>query len=154
MTELDDRPTDWRIDREVEPRRERHGAEHADRIFLKSDERIANRSHDAGTQIIEAPDVIDDRKRGDVVEQRVDGEIAAKRVFFRRAERVVAMQQVGITARSGVLRIRMMIGSRHAVLSDLLARLHLAAKSRDLDDVLTELDVCEAESSADDPAVS
>ena len=121
---------------------------------MKSDPRIANRAHHAGAQIVEAADVIDDRERGDVVEQRVDGEIAAEGVFFRRAKCVVAMEEVriGVRCRRPVV-LRVVIGSRHAVLRDLLAWLHLAAEGRDLDDLLTEFDVRKPESPADDPAV-
>ena len=44
-------------------------------------------------------------------------------------------------------------GRGHAVLHDFLARLHLAAERRDLDDLRAELHVREPEAAADDPAV-
>ena len=89
-----------RIDREVEARRERDRAQHPNRILAEPHVRIADRSHDAGAQILQAADVVDDREGRDVVEQRVDREVAAERVFFGRAERVVAMEQV-LVGRSG-----------------------------------------------------
>src|SRR5262245_62058836 len=99
MAELCDGDTNRRIDGEAEPRGERDRPEHADRVFLKPDERVADRAHDAGAQIVEAADVIDDRKRRDVVEQRVDGEIAAEGVFFRGPKRVVAMEEMLVGVR-------------------------------------------------------
>ena len=77
---------------------------------------IADRSDDAGAQIVEAADVVDDREGRDVVEERVDREVAAERVLFGRAERVVVVDQV-LAFR------RRRIGRRDAVLHDLLARL-------------------------------
>ena len=106
----------------------------------KRTSRIADAADDAGAQIVETADVVDDRERRDVVEQRVDREVAAERVFFRRAERVVAMNEMRfvadraftpvirlerallahgiVCARRLVVRDRMvvMIGSGHAVL--------------------------------------
>ena len=41
----------------------------------------------------EAADVVDDREGADVVEQRVDGEVAPEGVFLRRAVGVVALDQ-------------------------------------------------------------
>ena len=42
-------------------------------------------------EVVQAADVVDHRVGRDVVEQPVDREVAAERVFLRRAERVVAM---------------------------------------------------------------
>ena len=48
---------------------------------------------------------------GDVVEQRVDGEIAAERVFLRRAEGVVAVdEQVALRGRALVLSVALGFG--------------------------------------------
>ena len=85
---------DRRIDREVQARGERDGAQHADRILAQPHFRIADRSHDAGAEIFEAADVVDDRERRDVVDERVDREVAPERVLFRRAEGVVVVDQV------------------------------------------------------------
>ncbi len=79
-------------------------------------------------------------------EERVDREVAAERVFFRRAERVVVMDEV---AAFGGRRIR----RGHAVGDDLFARRQLAPERGDLDDLGAELDVREPEPPADDPAV-
>ena len=57
-----DRVEHRRLDREVEPRGERDRAEHADRIFAEPDVRVADRADDAGPQIVEAADVVDDRE--------------------------------------------------------------------------------------------
>ena len=81
---------------------------------LKPDVGIADRADDAGAQIVEAADVVDDREGRDVVEQRVDREVAAERVFFRRAERVVVMDQMFAFRRASGS------GAGHAVLRRLL----------------------------------
>jgi len=135
-----------RVDRKVDARRERDGPQHPDRIFVDARLRIANRPHDARLKVLESADVVNDRKRGDVVRERVDREVAAKRVFFRRAEGVVVMDEV---AAFGGRRIR----RRHAVGDDLFARRQLTPERCDLDDLGAELDVREPEAAADDPAV-
>ena len=81
------------IQREVESRREHDGAQHPHRVFLKAIVWIANRPDDASVDVVETADVVDDRPVGDVIEQGVDGEVSPKRVFLRRPERVVAVDQ-------------------------------------------------------------
>jgi len=49
-------------------------------------------------EVLQSADVIDDRESRDVVEQRVDGEVAAEGVFFGRTEGVVAMDQAILDA--------------------------------------------------------
>ncbi len=141
-----DRVKQLGLDREVEPRGERDRADHAHRVFAQADVGIADRSHDSGAEIVEAADVIDHREVGDVVEQRVDREIAAERVFFGRAERVVAMNEMFAFRRG---RIR----SGHAVLHHFFAGLDLAAERRHFDDLLSESHVRQPEAAPDDPAV-
>ena len=138
------------IDREVQPGGERDGPKHSDRILEKPRLRIANRSHQAGTEIVEPADVIDDRKRSDVVEQGIDREVAAEGVFLGRAKRVVAMEKVRIAAGRFS---RLVIRRRNAILDDLFARLHLPAKRRDLDHFESELHMREPKPPTDDPAV-
>ena len=78
-------------------------------------------------QIVEATDVVDDRERRDVVEQRVDGEVAPKRIFFGRAEGVVAMNQLrfcfgglrGITLCAALGWLLVMFRCGHAIFDDL-----------------------------------
>ena len=90
-----------RLDREIEPRRERDRAQHAHRILAQPEIRLANRTDDSIAQVVEARDVVDDRKRRDVVEQRVDGEVAAEGVLFGRAEGIVAMNQMFVVYSGG-----------------------------------------------------
>ena len=169
------------IDGEVEPRRQRDRPHHSHGIFAKADLGIADRSHDAGAQILESADVVDDRKRGDVVEQRVDREVAPERIFFGRAEGVVVVDQMvgrslaampfrgrdaaesrisrqrcGFLLEDLVGRVRkwMMDRRRHSVLHDLLTGRDLSPERGDLDDLRAELDVRQAETPADDPAVA
>ena len=54
---------------------------------------IADAADEPVSQILQAAGVVDDRERADVVEQRVDREVAPERVLFGRAERVVAVDQ-------------------------------------------------------------
>ena len=142
-----DRGEDQRIDAEVEACGERHRAQHSHRVLAQPDFRIANRPDDPGLEIFESADVVDDREIRDVVDQGVDGEVAAKGVLFGRAECVVVMNQV-LALR------RRRIGRGNAVLHDLFARCDLAAKRSDLDDLGAELDVRQSEPAADDPAVA
>ena len=88
-----DRLIDRRVDPEAQARGHRDGSKHPDRVLLESLRRVADAADDTCTQIVEAARVVDDRERRDVVEQRVDREVAAERILFRRAERVVAMNE-------------------------------------------------------------
>ncbi len=99
-----------------------------------------------GAQVVEPADVVDDRERGDVVGERVDREVAAERIFLGRAEGVVVVDQL-LAFRRG------RIGRGHTVLHDLFAGGDLPPERRDLDHLLSELDVREPEPPADDPAV-
>ena len=87
------------IDVEIEPRREDDRAQHAHRVLEEPDLGIADRSDQPTSKILETVDVVDDRVRGDVVEERVDREIAPEGVFLRRAERVVAVDHADRAAR-------------------------------------------------------
>ena len=122
-------------------------------------------------EILEAADVVDDRERPDVVEQRVDREVAPEGVFLGRAVGVVALNQAiarrGAAAGARFLRRRSAVGSPGA---DRVSRrcpalggfrfrrqldgIDLPAERRDLDGLGAELDVGEAEAPADDPAVA
>jgi hypothetical protein len=152
VTQLPDRIDDGLIEGEIEPGGQREGPQHPDRVFLKSDDGVANRTDDAGPEIFEAAHVIDDGKRGDVVEERVDRKVAAERVFLGSAERIVAVQEVRVAF--GRSRCRAVVfGRRHAVLCDFFPRLNLTPEGRDLDDLRTKPDVRETEAPSDDPAV-
>src|SRR4051794_5255914 len=83
-----------RVNGEVEARGEGDGAQHAHRVFAKPYFRVANRAHHTRAEVVEAADVVDDRKRGDVVDQGVDREVAPEGVLFGRPERVVMVNQV------------------------------------------------------------
>ena len=111
--------SDGRIDLEAEPRGERDGTQHADGILLKAELRIADRSDDPPSQIVYAVHVVDDREGSDVVEKRVDREIAAEGVFLWRAERILLVERI--------------MGRRHTVRDDLFARLNLPPERGDLD---------------------
>ena len=62
-------------------------------IFAEAQIGIADDAHAPLGDVLEAADVVDDREVGDVVEDRVDREVAAAGVLQRRAERVVVRDQ-------------------------------------------------------------
>ncbi len=78
---------------EPQPRRHDDGAEHADGIFLEALVGIADAADQPVTQVLQPADVVDDGERADVVEERVDREVAPERILFGRAERVVVLDQ-------------------------------------------------------------
>ncbi len=90
----------------------------------------------------------------DVVEQRVDREVAAERVLLRCAEGVVAVDQA----------VAILAGQRHAIgdrLEDFVAGVgggqfrgaHQATERGDFDRLRPEADVGQPETASDDPAV-
>ena len=158
------------VDVEVQARREDDGAQHADGILEEPHRGIADRSDQPRAEILEAVHVVDDRERGDVVEERVDREVAPERVLFGRAKRVVAMDHPIVRTRPGevgAFRLRLLRARIRGIGRVLgccldhrvdagrhLRRIDLAPERRDLDGLGTELDMRETESSADDPAVA
>lgn len=123
-----------------------HGSEHANRIFLKALRGIANRPHDALPEILEPADVVDNRERRDVVEEGIDGEVAAKRILFRCAKRVVVPHLQ--------FRCRFIGSSFSGCRLVLRARQDMTTKRRDLDGLVAEPNVRKTKAAADDPAVS
>ena len=81
------------VDREAQPRCQRDRPEHAHRVLLESHHRVPDGANQLPLHVLEPAAVVDHRERGDVVEQRVDGEVAPERVLFGRAEGVVAPDQ-------------------------------------------------------------
>jgi hypothetical protein len=163
------------VDRELEPRREDDRPQHADRILEKANLGIANRADDPGVEVLQPACVIDDRERPDIVEERIDREVAPERVFFGRAVGVVAVNEEVFRAAArpgsalGFERVpRLFIHGEHARLGGRVARdlerllgfgcqsrrIDLPAERRHLDRLRSELDVCKPEPAADDPAVA
>ena len=144
-----------RIDREVEPRGQHHRAQHAHGILLEPHVRVADRANHARAQILEAAGVVDDREGRDVVEQRVDREVAAEGVLLGRAERVVARMHVRPIAAARLLRLGLLGGlARNDLLLGQLLLAQLPAERGHLDRLGAELHVHEPEAPADDPAVA
>ena len=103
---------------------------------------IADRAHDARLEIGRAADVVDHLLGLEVVEQPVDGEVAAAGVLLGRAEDVVPPdQQIAALG----------LGAFAAFLFFHLAR--VGAERGRLDDLRSEEDVRQAEAAADDAAV-
>jgi hypothetical protein len=142
------------IDREAEPRGERERAEHPNRILDEPIVGIPDRANEPVADVLQTADVVDDRPRPDVIEERVHREVAAEGVLFRRAKRVLVRERP-VAGRLVRGRDRhggghFGFGLRRLVLG---ARRHLAAERRDLDGFRAELHVREPEAAADDPAV-
>jgi len=75
------------------------------RVLEEAIVRVADRADEAGAQVVEAAHVVDHRERGDVVEERVDREVAPEGILFRGAEGIVAVHQLVAVgaARRGLL---------------------------------------------------
>ena len=65
---------------------ELEGAEHAYRVLSETDQRVADHLQAMGLKVGQPTDIIDDREIGDIVEERVDGEIPSSGVFLERGE--------------------------------------------------------------------
>src|SRR5713226_4930683 len=126
-----DRVEDRRIDGEIETRGESDRPEHAHRVLANTLVRVANRPYDPDCEVLESADVVDNGERRDVVEERVDGEVAPECIFLWRSEGVVPVDEQLPLRRRGI-----------------------RSGDGDLDDLLTKADVREAKPPADDPAVS
>jgi hypothetical protein len=126
-----------RLDLESEARGELDRTHHPDGVFAKSKIGITDDANPAGGEILEAADVVNHREVGDVVEERVDREIAAPRILQRRAEGVVVGDEkiFGLVFGDG-------------------RTLRLATERRHFDDLVLEDDVDEPEPASDDPAVA
>lgn len=82
------------IELEAEPDGEPDGSEHAEVIFLEPGGGLADGSDDLALEVIESTDVVEDLILEGVVEESVDGEIAALGVLSGRAE----LDGVGVSA--------------------------------------------------------
>ena len=87
------------IEREVERGGEAHGAKHPQFIFRDARVGIADRPHHPRGDIGLAADEVDHAVGERVVEQPVDREVAAERVFLGRAEGVVVVNEMEAVGR-------------------------------------------------------
>jgi hypothetical protein len=132
-----DRLLRLRLDPEPEPAGELAGAEHAHRVFPETLVRIADDMDELAVEVLDAADVVDDREVADVVEQRVDREVAAEGVLLRRAIGIVAGDQ------------------ELAGLAALLVGIGIATERRDLDDLaVVKIHVDQPEAPPDDSRVA
>ena len=81
------------LDFEAELGGEAHRAHHADRILAHPQLGIADSADQSSLEIADSAGKIDHVEILRIVEQRVDGKVAAKRVFLGRAESVVEANQ-------------------------------------------------------------
>ena len=128
--ELRDRRGGLRVDGDAELRGEPHRAQHAHRVLAQARHRRADELEPAGADVRDASDVIPDFLLGRVEVQRVDREVAARRILGLRAVDVVRQQPPVLVGR-------------------VVAGLG-GAECRDFDRLRTDVHVDEAETAADD----
>src|SRR5277367_5087191 len=112
---------------------EAHRAHHALGILAHPQLGIADGTNEPRLEIADSARIVDDIKSQRAVEQRVDGEVAAKRVFLGRAERIVEANERIVGIGDG---------------------LGLFAEGRDLDILAPEENVHEAKAPADQARVA
>ena len=138
LAAVDDRVVHVRRDAEVELSGELDRAQDAHGVLAEARLGVADRVHDAPLDVGHAADPIEDLLPLEIVEQRVDREVAAHGVLGRLAEDVVAADEdvlVGVVARGRVAGV--------------------LAERRDLDHLAAlEEDVHEPEAPADDARVA
>ena len=139
-----------RVDLEPEARRVLERSHHANRVLLEALIGIADSPDHAVLEILDTADVIDDRKIGDIVKQRVDREITAARILGGRPVDVlldVGPRWIGngLLLRGLLLRLFPVIGG--------FGRFRAGSEGRHLDDFTFEVHMHETESAADDSRV-
>jgi len=90
------------LDFEAELGGEAHGAHHAHGILAHPHLGIADSANQPSLEIVDAAGKIDHVKSLRAIEKRVDGEVAAKRVFLRRAEGVVEANERVVSISDGL----------------------------------------------------
>src|SRR5450759_3538982 len=144
---------DGRIEREPQPLGKRHRTQHAHRVFAEPFVGIPDRADHALAEIAQPVYVVDNGKSCDIVEEGVDREVAAERVFLGRAEGVVAMDQQIARRRGRRDALPGVVGRRQRIV-DRFGWRHVPAKRRDLDNLLSELHVHQPEATTDHKAVA
>ena len=118
------------VDREAELGGKPHRAQHAHRVFAIAVGRVADHAQPARAQILDAVVIVEHVARGRVVIERVDREVAPRRIFVLLAVQVV--------------------GQHAAVFVDQAVDVDQRAKRRHLDRLLAEHHVHQLEAAADD----
>ena len=125
------------VDFEIEFRRKANAAQHAHRIFAHAHLRIADQDNTPVPDIIEPTRVVPDAEIGNVVVQRVAGEIPAPDIFVNGA--------VDVVAQDSSLIVTVVI----VVFAD-----RRSAKCCNLDNLASEAHVRESEAAPDKPAIA
>ena len=130
-----------------------HRTQHPYRVFLEADGRITDGANDAGVEVGETAGVIHDRKIGDTVGERVDGEVTAQGILCGGAVDVVPQDHAIVVLQHARMPLplfrlvgRFRFGFR-------LVR-GLGTKGRHLDDLVLEVDVGQAKASPDETAIA
>ncbi len=139
--------------REAELGGKPHRPQHPHRVFLETDLRIADGADDAGVEVGEAAGVVDDREIGDIVGKRVDGEVAAQGVLFGGAVDVVPQDHAIVILQHARVPLPVLHLARLYRLGFRLIR-RLGTEGRHLDELILEVNVCEAEAPPDKTAVA
>jgi hypothetical protein len=105
-----DRGAGGAVERETELRLEARGAQHAHRVFAVTRDRVADELQAARGDVFDTAGVIPDREVGDVVVQRVRGEVAAPHVVVDVAVDVVA-QDAAVFVGDAVLVVIVVAGA-------------------------------------------
>ena len=112
---------------------------------------------DASLQVVHATHVVDDRERGDVVEQRIDREVSSERVLLGGPKCVVTSNRRADPYLGQPLLVP---GHRRVWVCGgglggfRFGRRHLPSERRNLDGFQPELHMREAESPPDNPAIA
>ena len=104
------------------------GAQHTDRVFPEAGLRVANQVDDLLFDIIQAADKVMQSEVGDVVVQRVDGEIPPQGIFLDTAPGVVAQDQAGFLVGVMLVPVRVVLaihGTEGGDFDDLAAKTHM-----------------------------
>ena len=125
------------FDGEIEFRGKAHGAQHAYRVLTQTLVRIADQDQAALIDVAHAVDVVPDAEVGNVVIERIAGEVAAPDVLFDGAVDVVAQDTAFVVVRNVVVLVN---GG--------------GPKGRYFDDLAAESHMCEPEPPADEPAIA
>jgi len=90
VTQFKDRSPCGFLNEKAEHGGKADGAYHAHRVFGKPDFGVADGADHASFQVLHPPHIINDREVGNIVAERIDGEVAAHGIFCRGAEDIVA----------------------------------------------------------------
>jgi hypothetical protein len=78
------------INPEIQAGSKSNGTHHPDWIFEKSHIWIADTTNQAGVEVFQAANVVDESRGCNVVEKSIHGKVSPESIFFWRTKRVIA----------------------------------------------------------------